>query len=320
MWEETCLLQVNHLYKTYPRSGGSLFSAKERFTAVHDLSFSLQKGQILGLIGESGCGKTTTARILARLLRADQGEASLNGVDYLALTDRQFHPLRRQIQMIFQDPQQVLNPSLTVGRILQEPLIGFGIGGTAKERYELLLPQLAEVGLDESHLSFYPHQLSGGQRQRVAILSALLVQPELLIADEVVSALDLSIQAQILNLLQELRRKHALSMLFISHDLHVVSWLADRILVMYRGYLVEEASTEALLINPLHPYTEALFAAAAAAVSEETPAKLTIPALPDGQACPYAALCPRCRPFCRTSIPAIRLVSENHKVACHYPE
>lgn len=318
--QETCLLQVNHLYKTYPKSGGSLFSAKERLTAVHDLSFSLQKGQILGLIGESGCGKTTTARILARLLRADKGEAYLNGVEYLQLSNRQFSPLRRQIQMVFQDPQQVLNPSLTIGSILQEPLIGFQIGSNAKERSELLLSQLAEVGLDESHLSFYPHQLSGGQRQRVAILSALLVKPELLIADEVVSALDLSIQAQILNLLQELRQKFHLSMLFISHDLHVVSWLADRILVMYRGSLVEEASTEALLINPLHPYTEALFAAAESAAEEKYLANTDAHAAIDRQGCPYAALCPRCQAICRESIPEIRFIAENHKIACHYPE
>lgn len=310
------LLQVQDLLKTYPVSKTSLFSTPNRFIAVNHLDFQLEKGEVLGLIGESGCGKTTTARIIARLLSPDSGKILLNGIDFLPLDDYDFKPFRRQIQMIFQDPQQVLNPSLTIEQILTEPLIGFKLHGTAKQRRDYIRQQLVDVGLDDSYLSRYSHQLSGGQRQRVAILSALLVEPALLIADEVVSALDLSIQAQILNLLQELRQKYQLSMLFISHDLHVVSWLADRILVMYRGSLMEEAPTEELLRNPIHPYTQSLLAAAD--LIEGSPQKEVIGwGVASAECCPYAEVCPKSNELCRTQRPPIQVLAKGHRVACH---
>jgi peptide/nickel transport system ATP-binding protein/oligopeptide transport system ATP-binding protein len=310
------LLQVQDLLKTYPAMKTSLFATPQRFIAVNHLDFHLEKGEVLGLIGESGCGKTTTARIIARLLTPDSGKIFLNGTNFLPLDDYDFQPFRRQIQMIFQDPQQVLNPSLTIEQILMEPLIGFKLRGNAKQRREYIRQQLEEVGLNDSFLSRYSHQLSGGQRQRVAILSALLVEPALLIADEVVSALDLSIQAQILNLLQELRQKHQLSMLFISHDLHVVSWLADRILVMYRGSLMEEAPTEELIRNPIHPYTQSLLAAADL-IEGDPPQEINGWGVASADCCPYAQLCPQSTEQCQHQRPPLQVLANGHRVACH---
>lgn len=310
------LIRLQDVLKTYAAPKTSLFDSPQRFIAVNHLDFEMQKGEVLGLIGESGCGKTTTARIIARLLKPDSGKIFLNGTDILPLDDYDFRPFRRQIQMIFQDPQQVLNPSLTIEQILMEPLIGFHILRNDKERREFIRLELPDVGLDNTYLPRYPHQLSGGQRQRVAILSALLVEPALLIADEVVSALDLSIQAQILNLLQTLREKHQLSMLFISHDLHVVSWLVDRILVMYRGSLVEEATTEELLRNPIHPYTQSLLAAADL-FEGNLPTEGIGWGVASDLCCPYAELCPQSTELCRSQRPPVQVLANGHRVACH---
>lgn len=308
------LLKIENLSKTYKAPGSYSWRHGEPFIAVNSVSFQMRKGETLGLIGESGCGKTTAAQMIAKIITADQGKAFLNGVSYLNLDAYDFRPMRHLIQMVFQDPQQVLNPSLKIGQILEEPLIGFKMLGSSRQRMNHIKKRLKDVGLDEDLLERYPHQLSGGQRQRIAILGALLPEPALLIADEVVSSLDLSIQAQILNLLTDLKNKHHLSLLFISHDLHVVSWIADRILVMYKGHLVEEALTEDIVTNPLHPYTQKLFAAAN---FDQAPVEDQPLTLRETGGCPFKDLCPHNSDLCLQEKPLLKELDRGHRVACH---
>lgn len=256
------LLEVEHVSKSFSLRKGGLFSPGKATSviAVDDISFTVQRGECLGLVGESGCGKTTASKLILRALKPDSGSIRFNGVDVLKLEDEDLFCYRRQVQFIFQDPFSSLNPRMTVFDIVSEPLVIHGIGDE-DERFERVKELMALVGLDPRFLRRYPHSFSGGQRQRIGIARALALQPDLLICDEPVSALDVSIQAQILNLLKDLKAELGLTYLFISHNLAVVDYIADRIAVMCAGRLVELAPREQLFSNPVHPYTKALLSA-----------------------------------------------------------
>lgn len=254
------LLQVRDLKKHFPIRKGVFGAAAGAIRAVDGVSFDLAPGEALGLVGESGCGKTTTGRCLLRLVEPTSGSIRFAGHELVGMAQSRLRPLRRELQMIFQDPYGSLNPRMTVGDILSEPLEVHGIarGDEARARAASLLER---VGLQRSHLDHYPHQFSGGQRQRVCIARALTLSPKLIVCDEPVSALDVSVQAQVLNLLQDLQREQGMAYLFISHDLAVVAHLCQRVAVMYLGEIVELAPVDVLYQRPLHPYTQALLSA-----------------------------------------------------------
>ena len=260
------LLDVRHLCKTFTIRGTGLFGRNEstRVKAVDDVSFSIRRGECLGLVGESGCGKTTVSKILMRALSPDSGSVEFHDeqgpVDLLGLDEEAMMAMRRKMQLIFQDPFSSLSPRMTVFDIVREPLVIHQRGDTASQR-ELVQELMRLVGLDPRFLSRYPHSFSGGQRQRISIARALALQPQLLICDEPVSALDVSIQAQVLNLLKDLKSELGLTYLFISHNLAVIDYIADRVAVMHRGRLVEMASRDQLFSNPAHPYTRSLLQA-----------------------------------------------------------
>src|SRR3990172_7792818 len=257
------LLRVRNLRMHFPIRSGVFFRVTGYVRAVDGISFDIHAGETLGLAGESGCVKTTVGRSILRLLDGAQGEVYFeDSPNLLTLSQREMRPYRRHIQIIFQDPFSSLNPRLTVASTLMEPLKIFGIGKNRKERRDRVAQLLEEVGLSSSHLDRYPHQFSGGQRQRIGVARALTVEPKLIICDEAVSALDVSVQAQIINLLMDLRKKHGLSFLFISHDLSVVEHISNRVAIMYLGKLVEVADKKDIYANPLRPYTRALLEAA----------------------------------------------------------
>jgi peptide/nickel transport system ATP-binding protein/oligopeptide transport system ATP-binding protein len=292
--------------------------------AVQDVSFDLLVGESLGVVGESGCGKSTLGRTLLRLIEPSAGSIRFSGEDILALNAHEMRQRRRLMQMIFQDPFASLDPRMTVGQIVEEPLVIHGIGKRS-ERALAVGELLATVGLDQAAAKRYPHEFSGGQRQRIGIARALALKPRLVIADEPVSALDVSIQSQILNLMVDLRQRFDLAYIFISHDLAVVEHVADRVAVMYLGRVVEMAMTDDLFARPSHPYTQALIAA----VPIPDPArKRTAGPLsgepPDPQhppsGCPFHPRCPRAMDSCRTEVPAERDIGTEtspHMVACH---
>jgi peptide/nickel transport system ATP-binding protein/oligopeptide transport system ATP-binding protein len=316
------LLQVENLHKSF-RSGDALGGSGSRLVAVNGVSFTLEQGETLGLVGESGCGKSTTGKLIMQLQKADQGRVLFNGSDLTTLSARQMRPFRRQIQMIFQDPFSSLNPRMTVSSILSEPLIIHKLVPVRQIR-DRVIELLEKVGLTAEHEQRYSHEFSGGQRQRIGIARALAVEPRLIIADEPVSALDLSVQAQILNLLQELQQQHNLSYLFIAHDLAVIEHVSDRIAVMYLGNIVELTDAETLYENPRHPYTEALLNAVPVAdpdhprpatLSGEIPSPVNPPS-----GCYFHPRCPYADQLCREQSPPLTDSGDKHLVACHHSE
>ncbi|BDP43703.1 ABC transporter ATP-binding protein (plasmid) [Deinococcus aetherius] len=324
---ESALLTVAHLKKYYPVQAGFLRKTVGYVKAVDDVSFTVQRGETLGLVGESGCGKTTLGRTILRALDPTAGYVGLRlpggeTVDLARLGPRELRAVRRHAQMVFQDPYSSLNPRMTVLDTVSEPLrlSGMAQGPALVSRVKDLLHV---VGLEVRHLNRYPHAFSGGQRQRIGIARALATNPSLIVADEAVSALDVSIQAQILNLMQDLQREFGLAYLFISHDLSVIEHLSDRVAVMYVGQIVERAGNAALFSQPLHPYTAALLASkphpdprqrnTGIPLSGEIP---DLAALPSG--CPFHPRCPFAQDRCRIEKPPLREVHPDHFAACHF--
>ena len=289
--------------------------------AVDDVSLSLYRGETYGLVGETGCGKSTLGRTLIRLLEPTDGQLFLDGTDITKLSSRQLLPLRARMQMVFQDPYSSLDGRMHVGDILMETL-AIQKRRNRKENMELVLQLLDQVGLLPEHFYRYPHELSGGQRQRVGLARALLPEPELIVCDEPVSALDVSVRSQIIRLLLDLQEKRNLSYLFISHDMSVVRYMADRVGVMYLGHLVEEAETDELFTHPLHPYTQVLLSAVPTpaprthrkriVLEGELPSPLSPPS-----GCPFHTRCPHCTEACRTVFPETKTAAGGHLVACH---
>ncbi|EFI67726.1 oligopeptide ABC transporter ATP-binding protein [Lysinibacillus fusiformis ZC1] len=291
---------------------------------MDDVSFEVFEGETLGIVGESGCGKSTTGRLLMRLLEPTGGKIEFAGKIISELSNNEMRKARRDIQMIFQDPYASLNPRHNIGKILEEPLIVHGIGN-AKERKQKVLELLEIVGLNEYHIKRYPHQFSGGQRQRIGIARALMTNPRLIIADEPVSALDVSIQAQVLNLLQKLQKDLKLTYIFISHDLGVVRHISNRVGVMYLGKLVELTASEDLYAEPLHPYTQALLSSVPVPdptfereqiiISGDIPSASNPPS-----GCTFHTRCPFKKDQCSQVVPKMQEVKPGHYVACHLYE
>jgi peptide/nickel transport system ATP-binding protein/oligopeptide transport system ATP-binding protein len=318
------LLEVKELVKHFDVSGGwpsRLIIGRQILKAVDRISFTVPEGKVFGLVGESGCGKSTTARLITRLIAATSGEVYFEGREILRLPNKAVRQLRKQIQMIFQDPYASLNPRMKVVDIVGRPVRIFdGIKG--QKKVDRVVELLELVGLNADQLNRYPHEFSGGQRQRIGIARALAAKPRLIIADEPVSSLDVSVQAQVLNLLKRLQRELKLSMVFISHDLNVVGYLADFVGVMYAGKMMEIAPVENIFKTPLHPYTKALLAANPTITSFTTymppslKGEITLPVNPP-DACRLEPRCPIRVEKCRSMEPLLEAKQSDHWVACH---
>lgn len=304
------LIELKDVTKTYHDG-----KRKDVF-AVSNFNLTLYEGETLGLVGESGCGKSTIGNMLVHLFTPDEGSILFHGQDIASMNEREFHPLRKEIQMVFQDPYSSLNPRKKIGWLLEELLKIHRKDMKKEERKAKVEEILKEVGLDAEYANRYPKELSGGQRQRVSIALTFLMKPSFIVADEPVSALDVSVQAQILNLMRELQEKYKLTSLFISHDLGVVSYLSDRIGVMYLGHLVELGTTKEILEHPAHPYTKALFHANEKVVVGEIPSPSDPPS-----GCPFHTRCEYCTERCKTEMPQMRTLSGDeydvHIAACN---
>jgi oligopeptide transport system ATP-binding protein len=315
------LLEVQNLKKYFSVSRG--FARHGQLKAVDDVSFKIFKGETFGLVGESGCGKTTIGRTIARLYKPTGGNILINGVNIAHLHQKELRPYRRKMQVIFQDPYASLNPRMTVGDIVGEPLDIHKIA-QGPERQRKIYELLESVGLTKEHANRYPHEFSGGQRQRIGIARALALEPELIICDEPISALDVSIQAQVINLLEDLQREKGLTYLFIAHDLSMVQHISHRIGVMYLGHLVELADSRVLYDEPLHPYTQALLSAIPVPDPDETARRKRIilegdvpTPIDPPPGCPFASRCPYVMPKCREVRPEMIEAKPGHWVACH---
>ncbi len=318
------ILEVENLTKHF-KVGGGLFGGKPlTIRAVDGVSFSVQAGETFGLVGESGCGKTTLGQTIIRLYDPTSGSIRFDGTDISSLSGAKMRPFRRDIQMIFQDPSASLDPRMTVGGIISEPLNIFGVG-SRKERQDQVRELLKVVGLNSYFANRYPHEFSGGQRQRIGIARALALNPKLVICDEPVSALDVSIQAQVLNLLKRLQGEFNLTYLFIAHNLAVVAHISDRVGVMYLGKLVEIGEARTITEAPKHPYTKALISAIPLPIPGRQKSRIILegdvpsPARPPS-GCRFHPRCPIARPDCAEVEPQLRPIGADHWVACHYAE
>jgi oligopeptide/dipeptide ABC transporter ATP-binding protein len=321
------ILEVEDLVKYYPVKAGLVFQRiAGEVKAVDGISFAIKKGETLGLVGESGCGKTTAARVILRLLGATAGRVLFEEEDVLRFSRSKLRHMRQKMQVIFQDPYASLDPRMTIGEIITEPLTVHGTG-TRTERRKKAQELLEFVGLNPEHFNRYPHEFSGGQRQRIGVARALALNPDVIICDEPVSALDVSVQAQIINLLEDLQQEFDLTYLFIAHDLSVVRHISDRVAVMYLGKIVEQADRDVLYAEPNHPYTQALLSAVPIPDPEkererkriilqgDIPSPLNPPA-----ACRFHTRCPIAQEICSQVEPELRAVAENHYAACHFAQ
>src|SRR5690349_2198161 len=321
------LVEVRDLVKHFPISKGVVFQKQVgAVRAVDGISFDVRRGEALGIVGETGCGKSTTARLLNRLLEPTSGSITFEDQEIAGLTRRQLKPLRREIQMIFQDPYSSLNPRKTVGAIISEPFIIHGLNKGDGKRKRAVQDLMEQVGLNPEHYNRYPHEFSGGQRQRIGVARALALQPKLIVADEPVSALDVSIQAQILNLLRDLQREFDLTLVLIAHDLSVVRHMCDRVAVMYLGKMVEIADSDVLYAHPRHPYTGALLSAVP--VPDPALAARKQRAVPGGDvpsptnpppACRFHTRCPKMQQVCAEDEPLLEAKGPGDLAACHFP-
>ncbi len=325
MEENKVLLDVQGLKMHFPVRGKGLSKNGGVLKAVDDVSFSIQRGRTFGLVGESGCGKTTVGRTILKLYQATAGKVIYDGKDLTAMTDKEFFPMRRELQMIFQDPMTSLDPRQTVNEIVGGPLRLQKMVGSKKEQDERVLELLHMVGLKDDHANRYPHEFSGGQRQRIGIARALGLEPRFIVCDEPISALDVSIQAQVVNLLEDFQERLGLTYLFISHDLSMIRHISHQVGVMYLGHLVEVAEVEELYTNMRHPYTQSLMSAApiadprASAASQRIILEGDVPSpLNPPSGCPFRTRCRFATEQCASEMPALQDIGGGHLVACHH--
>ena len=315
------ILEVSHLKKYFPIKGGMFGRQVGAVKAVDDVSFTLKRGTTMGLVGESGCGKSTTGRTILRLIEKTDGQVLFNGKDVYGLSNKEMRDMRTKMQIIFQDPYSSLSPRLPVGEIIGEAVKEHNL--VPKNEYQDYITKIMnDCGLQSYHKDRYPHEFSGGQRQRICIARALALNPEFVVCDEPVSALDVSVQAQIINLLKTLQEERNLTYLFISHDLSVVEHISDSIGVMYLGGLVETGATEDIFANPLHPYTQALFSAIPMPDPDVRKERILLkgdipsPANPPA-GCKFHTRCSECMEICKHEEPQVKDVGNGHKVKCH---
>ncbi|MFW6264548.1 MAG: ABC transporter ATP-binding protein [Bacillota bacterium] len=323
--KEKKLLEVKNLKKYFPVKAGIIKKTVGHVKAVDDISFDIKEGETLGLVGESGCGKSTTGATILRLLEATAGKVNFAGKDILSLNKKDMREIRKEIQIVFQDPYASLNPRMTVAEIVGEPLEIHNLAKSKKEKEEKVSSLLDRVGLTREQMNRYPHEFSGGQRQRIGVARALAVNPKLIIADEPVSALDVSIQAQVINLLQDLQQEFGLTYLFIAHDLSVVKHISDRVAVMYLGKIVELANKDDLYKNPGHPYTQSLLSAIPIPEPEgkkdriilkgDVPSPINPPS-----GCSFHTRCPKAKDICKKVEPEFKDYGNGHYVSCHLME
>lgn len=321
---KTPLLEVKDLKKWFPAKKSPFSREKVFIKAVDGVSFTLNEGETLGVVGESGCGKSTMGRSVLRLLEPTGGQVIFNGVDYTALKDKELRDSRKELQIIFQDPYASLDPRMTIGDIIAEPL-DIQLKLPAKERMQRVLETMERAGLNTRFVNRYPHEFSGGQRQRIGIARAIVLNPKIMVCDEPVSALDVSIQAQVINLLMDLQKEMGMAYIFISHDLSVIKHISDRVAVMYLGHLVEIADKKDIYAHPMHPYTVALLSAIPVPDRKHKKEKIVLEGDPPSPAnppsgCVFHTRCYKAQDICKTEVPELKDCGNGHCCACHFPE